>query len=96
MDPTLAATTTMQIQRDLAAAESFLVAWDHEHKAALPLTAEEVTAALDHAGDLAQMLKTAERDSRARLYRTLGLVLNLDPVGHPPTLDVRLHEPPWV
>jgi hypothetical protein len=46
------------------------------------LTAAEVEAALDHAGDLAAILKTAERDSRARLYRTLGLELLLDPVGN--------------
>jgi len=46
------------------------------------LTAGEVGAALDHAGDLAELLTTAERDSRARLYRTLGLELLLDPVGN--------------
>ena len=45
------------------------------------LRATEVGTALDHAGNLAKILKTAERDSRARLYRTLGLQLLLDPVG---------------
>ena len=40
--------------------------------------------------DLAQLLQEAERETRARLYRTLDLVLNLDPVGDPPTLEVRL------
>jgi len=32
----------------------------------------------------------AERETRARPYRTLDLVLNPDSVGDPPTLDVRL------
>lgn len=45
------------------------------------LTAAEVGSPLDHAGDLATVLKAAERGSRARLYRALGLELLLDPVG---------------
>jgi len=80
MDPTLAAATTKQIQRDLAAAEGVLAASEHEHTALRPLTADQVAAALDHAGDLAHLLETAEREPRARLYRTLGLELLLDPV----------------
>ena len=32
-------------------------------------------------GDLAKILKDAEREARARLYRTLGLQQLLDPVG---------------
>ncbi len=55
-----------------------------------PLSADDIDLALDDAGDLAQLLQEAERETRARLYRTLDLVLNLDPVGDPPTLDVRL------
>jgi hypothetical protein len=82
MDANLAAATTKQIQLDLAGAESTVIAWEHEHRTVRSLSAVEVGAALDHAGDLAELLKTAERDSRARLYRTLGLELLLDPVGN--------------
>jgi hypothetical protein len=60
------------------------------NKPSRPLSADEFNLALDHAGDLAQLLQEAERETRARLYRTLDLVLNLNPVGNPPTLDVRL------
>ena len=60
---------------DLAAARSTITTWEHEHQ---------------HAGDLAGLVAKAERETRARLYRTLDLVLNLDPVGDPPTVDVRL------
>lgn len=81
MDPTLAAATTKQIQLDLAAAETTIASWEHEHSAVRPLTADDVNAALDHAGDLASLLKDAEREARARLYRTLGLQLLLDPVS---------------
>lgn len=82
MDASLAAATTKQIQLDLAAAESAIVAWEQQHRTVRSLTAADVGAALDHAGDLAALLSTAERDSRARLYRTLGLELLLDPVGN--------------
>ena len=57
---------------------------------AAPLTAEDIPAALDHAGDLAGLAGRGRARTRARLYRTLDLVLNLDPVGDPPTLNVRL------
>lgn len=86
MDPDLATATTKQIQREQAA----LAAWDREHQPSRPLSTDDINLALDHAGDLAQLLQEAERETRARLYRTLDLVLNLDPVGDPPTLDVRL------
>ena len=46
-------------------------------------------AALDHAGDLAKILKDAEREARARLYRTLRLQLLLDPVRN--RVEARLH-----
>lgn len=82
MDAGLAAATTKQIQLDLASAESTVIAWEQEHRTVRSLSASDVGTALDHAGDLAQILKTAERDSRARLYRTLGLELLLDPVGN--------------
>ena len=81
MDVNLAAATTKQIQLDLAAAETTIASWEHEHSAVRPLTADDVNAALDHAGDLASLLKDAEREARARLYRTLGLQLLLDPVS---------------
>ena len=90
MDPDLATATTKQIQRDLAAAHATIAAWDADHHRPQPLTAGDVTTALAHAGDLAALLTEAERETRTRLYRTLDLVLNLDPVGDPPTLDVRL------
>ncbi len=80
MDPSLAATTTKQIQLDLAAAESTVILWEQQHRTARSLTASEVSSALNHAGDLAKLLKHAERDSRARVYRTLDLELLLDPV----------------
>ncbi len=82
MDANLAAATTKQIQLDLAAAESTVATWEHQHTAVRSLTADDVNAALDHAGDLAKILKVAEREARARLYRTLGLQLLLDPVGN--------------
>ena len=39
--------------------------------------AGDVARTLDHAGDLARLLAESERETRARLYRTLDLVLNL-------------------
>jgi len=36
------------------------------------LSASDVAAALDHAGDLAKILKDAVREARGRLHRTLG------------------------
>ena len=89
MDPDLATATTKQIQRDISAAQATLAAWE-PNQSTKTLTADDIAAALDHAGDLAGLLAEAERETRARLYRTLDLVLNLDPVGDPPTLDVRL------
>ncbi|MDZ4825825.1 MAG: recombinase zinc beta ribbon domain-containing protein, partial [Actinomycetota bacterium] len=90
MDPDLATATTKQIQREIVAAHATLVSWEREHQPSRPLSAADINLALEHAGDLAQLLQEAERETRARLYRTLDLVLNLDPVGDPPTLDVRL------
>lgn len=90
MDPELATTTTRQIQRELAAARATITTWEHEHQHAQPLSGKNIHQALDHAGDLAALLAEAERETRARLYRALDLVLNLDPVGDPPALDVRL------
>ncbi len=90
MDPDLATSTTKQIQRELTAAQDTIATWEHEHQHAQPLSAEDIHQALEHASDLAGLLAEAEREARARLYRTLDLVLNLDPVGDPPTLDVRL------
>ncbi len=55
-----------------------------------PSPSADTDRALDHAGDLAGLLAEAGRETRARLYQALDLVLNLDPVGDPPTLDVRL------
>lgn len=88
MDPELATKTTRQIQHDLAAAQATLAGWDIDHHRPAPLTADDIAAALDHAGDLAALLAESERETRARLYRTLDLVLQLDPVQE--TLDVRL------
>jgi len=90
MDPDLATATTKQIQREIAAAQATIAAWEHQHQPSRPLSADDINLALDHAGDLATLLAETERETRARLYRTLDLVLNLDPVGDPPTLDVRL------
>lgn len=90
MDPDLAVATTKQIQRDLAAANTTVTAWEHNHDTPSPLTADEISEALDHAGNLAAMLSEAERETRARLYQALDLELNLNPVGEPPTLEVRL------
>lgn len=90
MDPILAVMTTKQIQRDLATAEATVNAWEHQHDAPTPLTADQIRDALDHAGNLAAMLADVERETRARLYQALELELLLDPVGDSPTLDVRL------
>ena len=89
MDPDLATATTKQIQRELLAAHTTITAWE-PNQPSRPLSAADINLALDHAGDLAQLLHEAERETRARLYRTPDLVLHLDPVGDPPTLDVRL------
>lgn len=90
MDPDLAVNTTEQIQRDLAAAEAAVTAWEQRRETPAPLTADEIREAVDHAGDLAAMLSEAARETRARLYQALDLELLLDPVGDSPTLDVRL------
>lgn len=90
MDPDLAVATTKQIQRELTAANTTVTAWERNHDTPSPLTAEEISEALHHAGNLAAMLSEAKRETRARLYQALDLELNLDPVGEPPTLDVRL------
>ena len=90
MDPDLAAGATKQIQRELAGAQAIVDEWDRSHQVERRLTAAEVAVALDHAGDLAQLLKGAEREPRARLYRTLGLELQLDVVADPMIVDTRL------
>ena len=90
MNPALAAATTKQIQRELTGAEDTIAAWKAGTKPVAPLTAADIHTALDHAGDLAGLLHEAERETRARLYQALELELLLDPVGEPPTLDVRL------
>ncbi len=90
LDASLAVSTTKQIQLDLAAAESTMVAWEQQHKTVRSLTFDEVAGALDHAGDLTHLLQTAEREPRARLYRTLGLKLMLDPVGNRVEAQVQL------
>lgn len=88
MDLELATKTTRQIQHDLAAAEATIATWKHENHRPAPLTAADIDAALDHAGGLAALLTGTERESRARLYRTLDLDLQLDPVQE--TLESRL------
>ncbi|MFN6118830.1 MAG: hypothetical protein ACK5CE_04205 [Actinomycetes bacterium] len=90
MDPNLAVITTQQIQRDLTAAQATISAWEQQHDAPAPLTADDIREALGHAGDLAALLAGAERETRARLYQALDLELLLDPVGDSATLDVRL------
>jgi hypothetical protein len=55
-----------------------VIAWEQQHRTVRSLSASDVATALDHAGDLAKILKEAEREARARLYRTLGLQLLLD------------------
>jgi hypothetical protein len=67
MDPDVAVLTTKQIQRDLAGAEATITSWEHQHDAPAPLTADQISEALDHAGHLAAMLSEAERETRARL-----------------------------
>ena len=91
MDPALAAVTTKQIQRELSAAHSALAAWNAAAgDTPRPPSPEELTAALDQAGNIAALLSAAERETRARLYQALDLDLHLDPVGDPPTLEARL------
>lgn len=90
MDPDLATATTKQIQRELASAQATVDEWDRGHQTIDRLTANEVALALDHAGSLAKVLKRAEREPRARVYRTLGLQLQLDVVTSPLKLDARL------
>lgn len=90
MDPDLAVSTTQQIQRQLTAAQSVVDDWGRDHQQEQPLTADEVSAALDRAGGLAKLLAGAEREPRARLYRTLGLELQLDVVADPKTVHARL------
>ena len=91
MDPQLATSTTRKIQQDLAVTEATLAAWDTEHDLQTPLTANDIATALDHAGDLAALLAEAERESRARLYRTLDLDLQLDPIQETLAARLQLH-----
>ena len=90
MDPDLATVTTKQIQRELATAQHVVDEWDRGHRPARRLTANEVALALDHAGDLAALLEGVEREPRARVYRTLGLQLQLHVAASPMTIDARL------
>ena len=90
MDPDLAVSTTKRIQQELASAQAIVGEWDRGHQRERVLTTEEISLALDHAGSLAHLLAEAEREPRARLYRTLGLELQLDVVADPKTIDVRL------
>ena len=90
MDPELAATTTRKIQAELGDARYSVEQWEHSNDHERRLTADEIALALDHAGSLAQLLTDAEREPRARLYRTLGLELQLDVVADPKTVDARL------
>ncbi len=46
MDPDLAVITTKQIQRDHAAAEATVTAWEHQHDDPAPLTVDEIREAL--------------------------------------------------
>ena len=78
----------VRVDRD--AAEHTITAWDQQHDAPNPLTADQIREALDHAGNLAAMLSEAERETRARLDQALDLELLLDPVGDSPTLVVPL------
>ncbi|MGD9797714.1 MAG: hypothetical protein AB7V15_06365, partial [Acidimicrobiia bacterium] len=79
---------TLTPRSDPKRPDTTLAAWDADHDQQQPLTADDIATALDHAGTLAALLADAERETRARLYRTLDLVLQLDPVQE--TLDVRL------
>lgn len=90
MDPDLAAGATKQIQRELAGAQTIVDEWDRSHHVERRLTANEIALALDHAGNLAKLLKRAEREPRARLYRTLGLQLQLNVIAQPISVDARL------
>ena len=90
MDPDLAAATTRQIQRELASAQALVDDWEREHHAIERLSAQDVALALDHAGSLASVLRQAEREPRAQMYRALGLQLQLDVVTRPMSLDARL------
>jgi site-specific DNA recombinase len=90
MDPDLAVSTTKRIQQELASAQAIVDEWDRGHQRERLLTTDEISLALDHAGSLTQLLAESEREPRARLYRTLGLELQLDVVADPKTIDVRL------
>jgi hypothetical protein len=50
MDPDLATSSTRQIQRELAAAQTIIATWEHEHQQAQPLSAEDINQALEHGG----------------------------------------------
>ena len=88
MDPQLATGTTRKIQTELAAADATLAAWDAKHDPQPPLTADDIATALDQGGNLTALLVESERETRARLYRTLDLDLQLDPIHE--TLAARL------
>lgn len=70
MEPDLATATTKQIQRDMAAAQAVVTAWEPTDQPSRPLCADDINLALDHADGLAQILQEAERETRVRLYRT--------------------------
>jgi ketosteroid isomerase-like protein len=90
MDPDLATATTKQIPSELASAQATVDKWDRGHQTIERLTANEVALAPDHAGSIAKVLERAEREPRVRVYRTLGLQLQLDVVTSPMRLDARL------
>jgi hypothetical protein len=55
-----------------------------------PPSPEELATAVDQAGSIASLLRNVERETRAQLYQALDLELLLDPVGAPPTIELRL------
>ncbi len=85
LDPHLVVAQTKAVQLEKARAEQLLRDWHASHESAMPLTAELIDAALQHAGGVAPLLATADRQTRASLYRNLGIELtyNEEPDGNP-------------
>ncbi len=89
LDPELAAATTRAIQADRDKAQLVLDHWEREHGNTKPLTREIVERAVDHAGGVAALLATADRPTRATLYRNLGLELTFNCPDGDPSVTVR-------
>ena len=77
-DPQLAAPQTRQVQASIAAADSIIGRWGQSNRQVAPLVEADVRIVLADTADLAQLLDTADRVERARIYEQLGISLKYE------------------